>query len=65
MNLTSCGTGNGYAAAFVVWSTGYLRSAPVTLFTSVIESKGRSTASCASASGPDMKQNALPSLRLT
>src|SRR5262245_28685837 len=44
-------------------------SAPVTRRTSVIESNGRSITACAfriaSSSGPDMKQNALPSSRFT
>jgi hypothetical protein len=44
-------------------------SAPVTRLTSVMESYGKLIAACAlrmdSSSGPDMKQNAFPSLRLT
>src|SRR5260221_5575187 len=58
-----------YSAAVFRAVTGCRRSAPVTRLTSVIESKGRLIASCAlrtaSLSAPDMKQNALPSFRLT
>src|SRR5262249_544172 len=45
------------------------RSAPVTRLTSVMESNGKSMAAwafwMATSSGPDMKQNALPSRRFT
>jgi len=54
---------------FLAFAGGTRISAPVTHFTSVMESYGRLMASCIfrmdSSSGPDMKQNALPSSKLT